>query len=353
MPLRPVTANDEQAWQELLEASPYGDFLHDWVWAEVARFDGQPQRRFVLDEDGRLTALVAAQERRLALRRAFWYVPHGPVMDYAAPDAAGRLREIIDGLRRLGRAAGAVAVRLEPRVEAGSREGDVFRAAGLRRVPGYLQIGWTRLVELADDETMLAAMDKQTRYSVRRAERNGVTVTATSDPADMAALDGLYEMCEITQRRAGFPRRPHARYQLIWRQLAGAGRATILEARHEGELLASSMLIIEGERSYYYVAGSRREAPGERKLFPTYALQWALMREARDRGARIHDLWGIAPPDAGSDHPWHGVGVFKRGFGGREVTWAGMWDVVVDPVGYWLREAAHPLVGIARRLRRR
>ena len=65
-----------------------------------------------------------------------------------------------------------------------------------------------------------------------------------------------------------------------------------------------------------------------------------MMRFARERGVRQHDLWGIAPPDAGPEHPWHGVGLFKKGFGGDEVVWAGTWDLVVDPTLYRLRDAA-------------
>jgi lipid II:glycine glycyltransferase (peptidoglycan interpeptide bridge formation enzyme) len=68
------------------------------------------------------------------------------------------------------------------------------------------------------------------------------------------------------------------------------------------------------------------------------------MRLARSRGVTHHDLWGVAPPDAGSEHPWHGVGLFKKGFGGREVHWAGSWDLVIDPGLYRLRAAT----GIAR-----
>ena len=56
-----------------------------------------------------------------------------------------------------------------------------------------------------------------------------------------------------------------------------------------------------------------------------------MMRLARDRGVRTHDLWGVAPPGAGPDHPWHGVGLFKKGFGEPRSQWAGSWDLVVDP----------------------
>ena len=352
MRFRPAAPGDGDAWQRLLEASVAGDFLHDWAWAAVAAFDGQPQRRFVLEEEGgTLSAIVAAQERRLGLGRSFWYVPHGPVLDYAAPAAAARLRALLDGLRAAARSARAVAVRLEPRVEAGSAAAAVLGAAGLRRVPGFLQLGYTRLVELVDDEPLLASFNQNTRYSIRRAEREGVEVSLVTDAEDAAAIGRLFELTEVTQARAGFPQRPRERYELVWRALAGVGRAALLEARHGDRRLASAMLVVEGDRSFYYLAGSQREEPGEQKLFATYALQWALMRHARERGAHVHDLWGVAPPGAGPEHRWHGVGLFKRGFDGREVEWAGMWDLVVDPLAYRLREALHPLVGLVRRRR--
>jgi lipid II:glycine glycyltransferase (peptidoglycan interpeptide bridge formation enzyme) len=52
----------------------------------------------------------------------------------------------------------------------------------------------------------------------------------------------------------------------------------------------------------------------------------------------------VPPPPPGPEHPWHGVGLFKKGFGGHEVTWAGSWDLVVDPTVYRVRSA----IGIAR-----
>lgn len=339
---RPSTPNDEEAWQALLGRSAAGDFLHDWEWAAVAAFDGQPQRRFVLEEDGALVALAAAQERRLALGRAFWYVPHGPVLDYADPAAPERLRAITIGLREVGRPARVVAAKLEPRIELDSTPAALF--GRLRPDPRPVQVGQTRLVELTDDASLMASFDKDTRYAVRRSQREGVEVRVLTDASDTAPIDALHGLVLETQRRAGFPRPPLERYRIVWQGLGRAGRASILEARRGGELLASGMLVVEGDRSFYLFSGSRREEPGEAKHYASYLLQWEMMRRARELGSRVHDLWGIAPPGAGPDHAWHGVGLFKKGFGGREVQWAGTWDVVIDPTLYRLRSA----VAIAR-----
>lgn len=353
MHFRPATDADESAWQAFLGRTASGDFLHDWAWADVTAFDGQPQRRYMVDEDGQIVAIVAAQVRSLPAGRSFWYVPHGPVLDYADERAGERVRAIVAGLREAGRIHRAVAVKLEPRLERGEPGTAAFDHRGLRRTEETLQVGQTRIVELADDDALLAGFDKDTRYGVRRAEREGVVVETAESAEDTAAIDALHGLVEETQRRAGFPMPPLARFRTAWRALAGAGRAAILEARHEGELLASGMVVVEGQRSYYLFSGSRREERGEPKRYASYALQWAMLRLARERGAREHDLWGIAPPDAGPDHPWHGVALFKKGFGGREVAWVGSWDLVIDPRVYRLRRATGMLRGWARRLVRR
>lgn len=346
---RPATEADAAAWQAFLVVTSSGDFLHDWAWADVAAFDAQPQRRYVLTDDDTIVAVVAAQQRALMGGRAFWYVPHGPVLDWDAPEAAERVRALRIGLRIAARRHRAIAVKLEPRIARGSAAAELMR--GLRSTPETLQVGQTRIVPLADDDALLAAFDKDTRYAVRRAEREGVAVTAVEDGSETRAIDDLHGLVVETQRRAGFPLPALERYRVAWRALAGAGRAAILEARRDGVLLASGMVVVEGARSYYLFSGSRREEPGEPKHYASYALQWAMMRLARDRGVTQHDLWGVAPPGAGADHAWHGVGLFKKGFGGDEVIWAGSWDLAVDPALYRLRTAAGMLRGWLRGLR--
>ncbi|MGI8999163.1 MAG: lipid II:glycine glycyltransferase FemX [Candidatus Limnocylindria bacterium] len=353
MHFRPATDADAATWQAFLAATASGDFLHDWAWADVAAFDGQLQHRYVLEQDGAIVAIVAALERSLVAGRTFWYVPHGPVLDWSAPLAGERLRALLLGLRIAAKQHRAIAVKLEPRLAMGALEEGAIRGSRLRHVPEMLQVGQTRIVPLADDDALLADFDKDTRYGVRRAEREGVSVSVVEDAADTRAIGDLHGLVRETQLRAGFPMPPLERYRVAWKALAGAGRAAILEARCDGAVLAAGMVVIEGSRSFYLFSGSRREQRGEPTHYASYALQWAMMRLARDRGVTQHDLWGIAPPGAGPDHAWHGVGLFKKGFGGVEVVWAGSWDLIVNPGLYRLRAATGIMRGWPGRLRRR
>lgn len=337
---RSATDADRDAWQWLLDRSSSGDFLHDWAWGAVADYDGEPPRRYLLESDGEPLVLCAPQVRRGVLGRSFWYVPHGPVLDLRQRRARSLLRATVAGLREEARADGAVTVMFEPRVEAGADEARLFRGAGLRPPDTGLQVAQTRLVDLdRNDDALLASFDKDTRYAIRRAVREGVGITVNANHHDRAPVDRLVELIRITQQRAGFPMHDAKRYRVTWRSFAAEGRARIIEAWLDEQLLASGMLVVIGDRSFYLFAGSVREERGAPKRYATYALQWRMMQTARGMGSHCHDLWGIAPIGAGREHPWYGVGLFKKGFGGRAVVWAGRYDLVVQPTLYTLREA--------------
>ena len=70
-----------------------------------------------------------------------------------------------------------------------------------------------------------------------------------------------------------------------------------------------------------------------RELKPVYAAKWAAIQGAIRAGCRDYDLWGVPPPGAGPDHPWHGLGFFKAEFGGEEVAYPGAWELVLSQAG--------------------
>ena len=335
--LREAIAVDEPAWQAVVAASDSGDFLHDWGWAAVAAHDREPQRRFVLEEDGQVAGVVAAQTQSMLGGLSSWYVPHGPVLDYRHPHAVRRLGTIIAGLSDAAREAGAIAVRLEPRVERDSPEAALLDDLGLHAIQGTRQVSQTQIIDLdAEEDAILAAAEGPTRRKIRRAERDGVTIDVVRDPADTGAVERLAQLVRETEQRSGARGRGIERIGLAWHKLASRGRAAIVEAWFHGRVMASGMVVLEGDRSFYLFSGSRRDAAGEPKHFPSYAMLWGMTRLARSLGSRAHDLWGIEPPGTGPEHPWHGIGTFKRSFGGRSVVWAGSWDLVLRPNLYRL-----------------
>src|SRR5258707_1007299 len=79
---------------------------------------------------------------------------------------------------------------------------------------------------------------------------------------------------------------------------------------------------------------------------------WAAIKAAANDGCRDYDLWGVPPPDAGPEHPWHGLGFFKAEFGGEEVTYAGAWELVLSEAGSRLIDLEKKARGRIRGLKR-
>ncbi len=180
------------------------------------------------------------------------------MLDYDHPSAAERLGLLIRGLHAAAARDGAIAVRIEPRVERDSAAAallDADRAPS--RVDATLQTPDTRLVDLLpDDDALLATFDKDTRYAIRRSAREGVETSVSDDPEDDAALRDLHAIVTETLERAEYRLPSVDRYRVAWRGLAAAGRARIIRARYRGALESASLLVVEGDRSIYLYSGS-------------------------------------------------------------------------------------------------
>ena len=119
-------------------------------------------------------------------------------------------------------------------------------------------------------------------------------------------------------------RKPHLRRPAgqITDAFRPTGNARLLFAQTpEGEPLATLFLVRCGPR-VVEPYGGMTPAGGESRA--NYLLKWEAIRSSREAGATSYDLWGLATG---------GIAHFKAGFGGREVSYIGAWDLVLDRVG--------------------
>jgi lipid II:glycine glycyltransferase (peptidoglycan interpeptide bridge formation enzyme) len=79
-----------------------------------------------------------------------------------------------------------------------------------------------------------------------------------------------------------------------------------------------------------------------RKLSAGIPLLVNLMADAKEKGLKHVDLWGVAPEDQ-PDHKWAGFTSFKKSFGGREVAYPGTWDLPVNKLRYRAYQLARQL----------
>ncbi len=318
-----LPAEPAEAWDaELAGLATPAPLLQSFAWGEVQASAGWEVHRIRLPGHGPVTLLAQGSG---ILR--WGYAPRGP-----AGNAAGMLQALVAWARQNGLSR----LRVEP--EVGPAAASDLEGIGFRRGED-VQPRRTRIIPLADEETMLASFRRTTRYNIRLAERKGVVVEAGAEP------DELARQVAASAARAGV-RLPGRDYlQLLLDRLPGS---RTFVARYQGEALCALMVAYHDGRGYYLFSG----ANGSRRELKAMDLaMWAGIRYAAAAGCRDYDLWGVPPPDQPS-HPWHGFGEFKRGYGGEEVEYVGTWDLVLSSAGNAAIEAREKAVRAVRRLRR-
>ncbi len=325
---------DDRAWDAFVEAHPRGHFLQLSDWGRFKEGFGWESLRVGWNRDGQWGA--GAQILFRPLLPWPWgprlaYIPKGPLVDWEAQEAT---REFLQALHKLARRRGAVVLRVEPELPDTPQARAWLQKAGFSPAPRGVQPRTTVWVDLTlDEDAILARMKQKWRYNIRLAARKGVVIRV----GEARDLDAFVALMQETGTRKAFGVHTGAYYRQFWQRFAASGRAVLLVAEYQGEVLAGIMVGRSGPYAYYFYGASGNRG---RHLMPNHRLQWEAMRWAKSQGCVAYDLWGVPDevgqnPDAPIPDPpvgmW-GVWRFKRGFGGRIVRYVGAWDRAYYPL---------------------
>ena len=352
-------------WNAKIRQLPGAHFLQTKEWAEVKAEVGWRGEQISLHSpDGTVTAAAQLLIRRwrpfhVGPSIQIGYVPRGPLADWNDPDI--RVRMLAE-MEKVARKNKLVFVKIDPEIQVSSEPSlsqdrnqtstaeaviHLLRERKWKYSLEQVQFKNTMILNLNGDEaSWLARMKQKTRYNLRLAQKNGVTVRK----ATLEDLSLLYHMYAETAHRDGFIIRPESYYLNVWSKFIQAKMAEALIAEWEGIALAGLVMFIFANRAWYVYGMSTGE---QREKMPNYLLQWEAMRIARQRGCVIYDLWG-APDHIDPSDPMYGVYRFKEGLGAEFVSTIGAWDFPIRPVLYFLYHQVIPrLLSITRLVRRK
>lgn len=350
--LREAGASDRGGWNAFLASRPEADVLQSWAWGDAGA--GEPDehwsRLVVVDANGRPRGLAQVLDRKTSFGRTVLYVPHGPVWDRDAPDAAEVLARLLNGLKVHARSRRGIVLKLDPR-----GTGDAVPDAALARAilsisePAQydLQAPTTRILDLQAGDDPVAGWSKDARAEARRAEREGTTVRVDRS-GEAAALDTFHELLAQTSERGGFRIRSRSFLEALTAPLVASDDWFLAIAEHDGTPLAGAIAPRTGDRAFYLYAASTRDKDLARKRGP-YAAMAALQRSLREAGTSTLDMWGVREPDDDSVDPaWEGFSLFKRRFGGESLRHPGTFDMVIDPTWNRIRDLRERLRSVRR-----
>jgi lipid II:glycine glycyltransferase (peptidoglycan interpeptide bridge formation enzyme) len=302
---------DASRWDhELEEKGSPAPLLQSWAWGEVQARAGWRVARVRL-KDG---AMASVQVRSVGPAREA-YVPRGPVPATAAA---------IDSLIEWARDEKMARLLVEPEAPASLAEHLAQRQFS---AAAPIQPQHTRILQLREPDEMLKAFKHGRRYNIRAGLRRGVVVKEGKDAAELARQSAAVE------RRESISLPDRTYYELLLELLPWCRTYTAYgEGQENGqdEALATVLVARHDGRAYSLFAGRSGAHP---ELMGNDLAWWAAISAAALAGCRDFDFWGVPPPGAGPDHPWHGLGYFKSEFGGEEMAYAGAWELVLSTAG--------------------
>ncbi|GAA3797838.1 peptidoglycan bridge formation peptidyltransferase VanK-Sc [Streptomyces chiangmaiensis] len=287
------------------------------------------------------------------------YLPEGPVIDWT-----GEIDAWLDPLAAYLKAHGAFAIRLGPPVytntwsaaqvkegiadpgikrltempsqwddSVGARVTDQLRnASWLPQNPedgfgvGHPQFKYEVPLAGRTEEDLLRGMNQQWRRNIKKAAKEGVEVTVGED------LKAFHDLYVHTAERDHFTPRPLRYFETMFAALRAEDpeRIKLYLARHQGELVAATILVRVGAHAVYAYGASSTE---KREVRGSNACQWAMIRDSLAASCDVYDLRGITPTlDADDSHV--GLIQFKVGTGGQAVRYVGEWDLPLRPMVY-------------------
>ena len=326
---------DHAAWNAFVGSLPEGDVLQAWEWAGVKSPDWTPLRLAVF-RDGMIVGGAALLRRTLPVVGSYLYGSRGPLLADWTDEAV--FQALLDAIKAA--AGNAAFLRLDPAVPVErtdvtallTRHG--FAPAGTTDAQGFggMQPRCVMQLDLAgrSETEILASFKGQTRRNIKLGlEKHGVEIVSDTTRDDLTAFHALYAE---TAARDGFRPYSLAYFRQLWDSLVPAGMAKLFLTRYEGQWLSGAICFLIGDKCWYVFGASSNE---HRNVMPNYAMQWAMIRWAKEHGLRLVRLPRRLPP------PPPGGRVGRRG--GKRRPLAGP-----EPLQGRLR---HPLRRIHRRVR--
>lgn len=311
----------QATWDDWVKAVPHTPFTQAWDWGVFYLSQGYKVWHLAVREGDQANPgrpLLLTQVARVPLKFGFTYLlsAYGPIV-LESQQAEAATQALVQFVKQLSRQNKSIFWRVEPSHPL---------AVEWRKVANR-QPARTQLLDLhQSEEDLLKAMHPKTRYNIKLAERKGVKVRFGKD---VPAMDGLIECIKQTYARHEIKSFPESYYRT---QVASVPWEELAVAEFEGQVIAANLITTFGDTLTYVHGGS---LAAHKDLMAPHLLQWQTILEAKQRGCRWYDFFGIAPEHTPT-HPWAGITRFKLGFGGQAWERPGTFELPLHRLAYTL-----------------
>ena len=340
-------------WNAFFNEAGSPSFLHSWEWGEFQEKLGYGVLRLAITDDSVIPAnLPAGRQGRgiqatnnivaicqiikiKAKRGNMIFIPHGPIFKFPYVPQGKQisnfkfpLSELLAYLKNIARKEGYSFIRIAPVFQDSKDHREMFKELGFRTAPIYMHAERLWVLDITkDEETLLKEMRKTTRYSIRKAEKEGVKVVKRTDEKALQEFQNLYNE---TAERENFTAYSPSYLAHEYHAFNHTGNAKWFFAYEKDGKLTAAALIDYTKSTAFYHQGATLHS----RVPTSYLLQWESIKEAKRRGCTLYNFWGTLQVGR-TPKNWGGLSLFKEGFGGFQVDYVPTQDLILSKK-YWI-----------------
>jgi len=295
-------------------------FLDSWNWAEFQKKIEEKIWRLGVYDNEELIGIALVIKVK-AKRGTFLFVPHGPNIinpKFQAPNPKQIpnpkfqiLNTLLIKLKEIAKEEKAHFIRIAPIWKRNEENIKSFKKLGFKDAPIHMhpELTWELDIRPSEDE-LLMGMRKTTRYLIRQAQKNtDIGIVKTQNIEDLEKFNEIY--C-ATAKRHKFVPFPLNYLENQFSSFLPDNQIMIFLGKCKKEIASASIVVFWQGIGFYHHGASLSKY---NKIPVSYLLQWEAIKEAKKQECQRYNFWGIAP-DGDKKHPWAGLSLFKKGFGG-------------------------------------
>lgn len=319
MEVKLVTNKSE--WEKFVLSQPHALFVQSSHYGEFYEMMGEKSWIFgVFDGDKLIGGSLVVSTH--AKRGNFLYLPYGPLGEGA--------KILFPHLKKFAKENNFDFIRCSPFWPLGEGSEDILKQSGFRHAPMHILAENTWMLDLSKSEDeLLAQMEKTHRYLIRRCEKEGVRVEKYINET---ALEQFNNIHDETAKRHHFHRFSKDYIEKEFKTFAPHDEVMVISGFLPNGLIDSSSIIVFFGNMAAYRHGASLNL--DNKLSTSYLVQWEAIKEAKRRGLKWYNFWGVVPAKAGKNHPFYGITHFKKGFGGAQMDLVRCHDLPIS-WKYW------------------
>lgn len=323
---------DKQIWENFLLKCSEKTFLNSWNWGDFQKAMGNKIWRLGVYDNEQLIGL-APIIKIIAKRGIFLFAPHSPAIASAkagAPEIKKKiLATLLEELKELAKQEKISFIRVAPIWERTQENRGIFQKLDFQKAPIHMHPELTWQLDIRpSEEQLLMKMRKTTRYLIRQGLKNEeIEIIKSKNFNDVEIFNKLYQK---TVKRHHFAPFSLHYLQNEFKTFSADNQILIFLGKYREEIICSAMIIFWQNIGFYHQGASVSS-----KIPVSYLMQWEAIREAKERGCKIYNFWGIAEQGLKNKrHPWWGLTLFKKGFGGQRKEYVKTQDFIISQK-YW------------------